>query len=54
MFYQQYIRFLLEKNHPELPEFTNKWALDLNVEIGAEEWEKSFILTHRLSLATKA
>lgn len=53
-FYQQYIRFLLKKNHPELPEFTNKWAFDLNVEIGVEEWEKSFTLTNCLSLATKA
>lgn len=47
-------RVLIVKLHPHLPEFTNKWTLDLNVQIKSEEWEKAFTLTHCMPPATKA
>lgn len=47
-------RVLILRHHPCLPEFTNKWSMDLNIQIKSEEWEKAFILTHSMSLATRA
>lgn len=45
---------LILRSELYLPEYTNKWNMDLNDQIKPEEWEKAFILTHSMSLATKA
>lgn len=47
-------RALILKAYPHLPEYTNMWTLDLNVQIKLEEWKKAFTLTHCMSLATWA
>lgn len=44
---------LLNEYAPDLPTYTQKWEAELQHSISPTDWQKSFILTHRISLATK-
>lgn len=44
---------LLNASTPELPSYARAWEVELWHSTSFVDWQKCFILTHKLSLATK-
>lgn len=45
---------LVSENYPILPSYTDAWASELSTTFNFPDWDKSFILTHKVSTAFSA